>query len=824
MKHLTQKKQKKNDGYEMEQIQKQWDSLEKMQAQQKVLFEEIQQAKVLVAMKSQRYMPYHHAPLYLASYATRGKKPTFYCTACNYITKSKSHFDTHHISKNHRDYLEKWNTQQWQKKDEEKDKQIKNNCDNEEENSNIEYYTSRANRKHPSTKHKEKQITNSNPKQSRKCITNHSTQNNDIQTLKGESITKDINSQVYIKQKEIQAPNMNYKDNTNFTTNNTSDIPPIQWNLKELPNSDNYETAIIKIHKNIPIQFRQNLISLLNTIYQSGTEYEIQFEIRDNFQDNGHWILSKYHKLLKNNDTRKHLQNKLIKKDYDLVSKTIDQEKDIIQIAGAAKIIYDIFIHCHFIPIEYLCLLATLLQKGKDYQYICSSIMLPETYNTHCEEIDLMLIMGAFYLTTREIMNNTTTNDNNDYNIEERFAQTIHITQDNSNHKEHNGKKHTEPKKIIMDDLNELNDEQVQLEKDDLILQVTLQKSFDTLQTDNREVNNPMKTKNIHGNSDIKQNKTRQAWSIQQIMEEHNCISLDDNQDSPTQSKFHNELDSQAIYIKGICQTTTKEDLKELFSPSGRVKKIIRLTASAAIIHFYNSTTAKSAISNLNKTFYKNNKITITLAKKKKTKGTNKKNTTDNEPLNIVTHNQNYDTIDFIQQQRDETLESEVKQELLDIQETFLTQPFENSLHSSYATSIYSIPSLPNSPTTIEQKTMRIGSDIDENQQMILDELPDSPISSHSFHGFESITTYSPDHTNKLSLDQRLEAYRDNAWELIIMENKELPPGGLANISIKVTADNNPNIRPLRNQNDFVIIAALCPYPQINDGIYYTNK
>ena len=124
---------------------------------------------------------------------------------------------------------------------------------------------------------------------------------------------------------------MNYKDNTNFTTNNTSDIPPIQWNLKELPNSDNYETAIIKIHKNIPIQFRQNLISLLNTVYQSGTEYEIQFEIRDNFQDNGHWILSKYHKLLKNIDTRKHLQNKLIKKDYDLVSKTIDQEKDIIQ-------------------------------------------------------------------------------------------------------------------------------------------------------------------------------------------------------------------------------------------------------------------------------------------------------------------------------------------------------------------------------------------------------------------------------------------------------------------------------------------------------------
>ena len=56
------------------------------------------------------------------------------------------------------------------------------------------------------------------------------------------------------------------------------------------------------------------------------------------------------------------------------------------------------------------------------------------------------------------------------------------------------------------------------------------------------------------------------------------------------------------------------------------------------------------------------------------------------------------------------------------------------------------------------------------------------------------------------------------------MEDIEIPPGVLLKLPIKITAENNPKIRPLRSQNIFAIIAALYPFPQINDGIYYTNN
>jgi hypothetical protein len=57
----------------------------------------------------------------------------------------------------------------------------------------------------------------------------------------------------------------------------------------------------------------------------------------------------------------------------------------------------------------------------------------------------------------------------------------------------------------------------------------------------------------------------------------------------------------------------------------------------------------------------------------------------------------------------------------------------------------------------------------------------------------------------------------------MVMQDRAIPPGKLIYISIKITAHNNPNITPLHSQNDFVLISALYPQPQINDGIYYTN-
>ena len=252
----------------------------------------------------------------------------------------------------------------------------------------------------------------------------------------------------------------------------------IEQNIKELSNSCNYELAIRKIHQRVPIQYRHNLITLLSTIYQSGTDYEIRIEIRDNFQDKGHWILSKYHKLLKNRNTRQHLQTKLKKKEYDLVSKTRDQEEEIKHIAGSARIIYDILVHCQFVPIEYLSILATLLNKKEDHHYTYSSILLPEVYSTYGEIIDLMLNTGAFYISTKEITKEPTSiviNENN--NIKETYTNTNNT----KNHRDHSYQRPIE-ENIITNESEELQNRQAQLKKEDLIMQITLQKSFDTLQ------------------------------------------------------------------------------------------------------------------------------------------------------------------------------------------------------------------------------------------------------------------------------------------------------------------------------------------------------
>ena len=73
-------------------------------------------------------------------------------------------------------------------------------------------------------------------------------------------------------------------------------------------------------------------------------------------------------------------------------------------------------------------------------------------------------------------------------------------------------------------------------------------------------------------------------------------------------------------------------------------------------------------------------------------------------------------------------------------------------------------------------------------------------------------------------MDQRLEAYNDNAWDVIIMENVDIPPNKIAKFLIKVTSEFSPTIRySLKYQNKFVITSALSPYPQINDGVYDTQ-
>jgi hypothetical protein len=76
------KKPKKQNLGNEDNIQEDWEELEKIQSQQKLLLQDIRQAKIEMAIKSKRYIPYHNTPLYTASFAIKSNKPTFCCRAC----------------------------------------------------------------------------------------------------------------------------------------------------------------------------------------------------------------------------------------------------------------------------------------------------------------------------------------------------------------------------------------------------------------------------------------------------------------------------------------------------------------------------------------------------------------------------------------------------------------------------------------------------------------------------------------------------------------------------------------------------------------------
>ena len=983
----------------MEDIQRQGDNLQDTKTQQKTLISgaRAQQTQAIMAMKSKR----KNIPQYMASLATIGRKPTFFCRACNYTTKHKYHFDRHHSDKSHNESLQTSNTKQ--------------------------------------------EITN-------------------------EIITND----------------------------NNLGLIPIQWNLTELSNSDQYESAIIRIHQRIPIQYRHNLIALLGTIYQSGTDYEIKIKIKDGFQDRGHWILSKYNKLLKYKNTRQHLQNKLEKGEYDLVSKTISQENEIKQIAGAGRIIYDIFIHCQFIPIEYLCLLATILNTGTSYQYICSSIILPDIYSTYGEYIDLMLNVGAFYIATEEITNNTILDNIVDSYSEKKFPQTIHINPDHNHQTEcMNGK--TSEEDIIIDNIEEKGNKQTHLNKDDFLMQVTLQHSFDTLKTENVNTEKFIDNKIMDWNTQTTQGETIKTLSTPYELHKNN-----------------NNTDICVEFVEG----TRYGVVRRIFSQYGDIKHMVTLSSATAIIRFHHPESAKAVFSNLNAILENNILVGVTPR-------TGQTHEFSNNNIDITLKDKIYNNNRYIELNNDTIGEKE--QELMGNQETN-AEPFENSHDTSYSTSIYSIPSLTSSPTSLatswtlqeynpnecqqlkpnevhnyfesdlyeikennptgkrqiilatcikciggsylckirtskeeepskiccicqktnkdwflincdtcsewfhgkcvgvdkkranylkhntfhewtcpkcpcsgipclyntfndiiehkikvfakksskgfilqievgdnkgtplftltglnkydHHKILYLGDKIEficclpnqdnfmvkcgipsknveelithqrtshnityspeffeqdqtisndtlntlihkeksqKNQQIepqfqnilessnefpfyekkhrgticsptsasnsiqelqfslsnspttlkqnerltpskehinktiLEDKLHKSPTTANSFIELESITAHSTVQTKELSLNKRLEAYKNNAWELMIMQDRAIPPGKLNYISIKITAHNNPNITPLHSQNDFVLISALYPQPQINDGIYYTN-
>ena len=271
-----------------------------------------------------------------------------------------------------------------------------------------------------------------------------------------------------------------------------------------------------------------------------------------------------------------------------MVSKTNDQANEVKLIAGAGRIIYDIFIHCQFIPIEYLCLLATILNNSTSYQYISSSVILPYTYSTYDENIDLILNTGAFYITTKEITNDTMTNIATNIDIEATFPQTINSNSNQDTHI-HRKKKQTSEEEIMIEKIKEIEYTQTQLNKDDLIMQVTLQNSFNTLKEENRNTEKNFDNEIMDWNTQTKQEKTIKKEATRQITKEQHITCSKENLNSRTLSELHKNNNNPNIYAEFI-EGTKDKVLRKIFSKYGYIKHIVHLsTATAVVVWAHNS-------------------------------------------------------------------------------------------------------------------------------------------------------------------------------------------------------------------------------------------
>ena len=88
--HIT--PQKINNENMIDPNQQKIHQLDKIKLKQEAIRKMFHNSKFKYLLDSKMYRPYSKKPVFIASFATRSKKPTFKCLACDYKTRGKSHF------------------------------------------------------------------------------------------------------------------------------------------------------------------------------------------------------------------------------------------------------------------------------------------------------------------------------------------------------------------------------------------------------------------------------------------------------------------------------------------------------------------------------------------------------------------------------------------------------------------------------------------------------------------------------------------------------------------------------------------------------------
>ena len=247
-----------NKEKEMDQNQAKIRQLEKMKREQEAIRKMFHNSRFKHVLDPRIYRPYSPKPAFIASFATRSKKPTFKCLACNYKTRGKSHFDLHHKSTTHSFMLSKWSLDQLQQRFPNHVLRLPGSLLLNNEKHNIEvpdhdFYTARPERptQRPSAEEQRKNLQK-------------------------------------IQETPLAGTNLPDED---------LDTLPIQWHpkqpipgttIEELNQEYTCNAAMAGIKKLIPAQYRQKLTDLISKMFNAGKTYSLKINISEAFLDDDH--------------------------------------------------------------------------------------------------------------------------------------------------------------------------------------------------------------------------------------------------------------------------------------------------------------------------------------------------------------------------------------------------------------------------------------------------------------------------------------------------------------------------------------------------------
>ena len=392
---------------------------------------------------------------------------------------------------------------------------------------------------------------------------------------------------------------------------------------KQMADQDYYalskasETLKIKCPTHLP-DFKRNILNVLSIIYFDrdactlGVTFNTHFYNGEHWSNDGvnhrHWIVAMFDKLKQRPYLREYMKQHMILGDLSFVEKTEIQLEEIKDINGMARLLFPIFMDCHFIPDDYVTLLAVLMNTTEKIKFVATDTFLNQGWF-----IDLLLNTGVAKL-------KTAINNKPIPQAETEVDQTKAIP--HTNIIDHNKDKTFLPamNHYISDDL--------------LSLQNTLQTDVDLnngsvndMDIDNsswtldhqiyKDSSNSTSTSTIPTIQDDIENE-----EVTTIQTEQNKKNLVDKQETEIEENQDDHPSTATIYVSNLSKETNKKGLMALFTTFGVIKKLSLKTQRRsknknAIIIFAKQHNARHAMLSLNSTTYKDKETNIRMSKQK---------------------------------------------------------------------------------------------------------------------------------------------------------------------------------------------------------------